>query len=363
MSRILTSVTIGLALSVFGASSSNAWWTIDDGVATRSRLQQENLPYINASSYFAISVDELTNMPQEGDKVAIVNSGGVIERIVTYNDKVNISNVYAVIIPEKGGVLYTDADGVIRLEAINQGDIISVKTSQGTQTINDEINIYELPVVNPGPSLSGTPTPFTNASTITALTVSSDSSISFVIVPPVARVNTSVSVQVITNGRSYTSVGTDNAGSPVSIGSIPSNSNVTVQTTVIDNITGTVEVVQNPVVSTPYVAVNTPAPARDHAVDLATIAQPTVVSSNTGTNGHRSANIEVPVIPNFDPSKTNVQLVIRDNTGATTAMGLSGDGGVVSVDWLSPTQEYDIQVVVRDLGTGHETSIAGNRLP
>lgn len=362
MSRILARIfMLTLALSMLGTSSSNAWWLVDD-TDTRSRLQNEGVPHINANSYFAVSVDEFTNLPQEGDKVAIVNPGGVIERIVTYNENVDLSNVYAVILPQENGVLYVDADGVTRLEAINQGDIISVKTSQGTQTLNDKINFHEIPALAPTP-ISGVSTPFADASTITAVTISSNSSISFVIVPPVARVNTSVSVQVITDGRSHTSVGSDNLGSPVTINDIPANSNVTVQTTVVNNVTGEITITQNPIVSTPQVSISTPAPARDHAVDLVTISSPVVTSSGAGTNGHRSANIEVPVIPNFDASKTNVQLVIRDKTGATTAMGLSGDGGVVSVDWLSPTESYDIQVVVRDLGTGHETSIEGNRLP
>jgi len=362
MSRILARISIiTLAFSIIGTGSSSAWWMLDY-TETQLRLQNEGVTHTNANSYFEVSVDEFTNMPQEGDKVAIVNPGGVIERIVTYNQNIDISTVYAVILPENNGVLYADADGTIRLEAINQGDIISVRTSQGTQTLNDKINFHEIPALAPTP-ISGVPTPFADASTITAVTISSNSSISFVIVPPTARVNTSVSVQVVTDGRSHTSVGSDNLGSPVTINDIPANSNVTVQTTVVNNVTGEVTITQNPIVSTPQVSISTPAPARDHAVDLVTISSPVVTSSGAGTNGHRSANIEVPVIPNFDASKTNVQLVIRDITGATTAMGLSGDGGVVSVDWLSPTQAYDIQVVVRDLGTGHETSIAGNRLP
>ena len=69
------------------------------------------------------------------------------------------------------------------------------------------------------------------------------------------------------------------------------------------------------------------------------------------------------MIPNFDGSKTSVQLIIVDKNGSTTAMGLGGEGGVVTVDWLSPTESYNIKVVIRDLATGQETSIAGNRLP
>jgi hypothetical protein len=318
---------------------------------------------VNANSYFTISVDELTKPIEVGDKVAVINSGGVIDKIITVTESTDLSNVYAAEIPESGGVKYTDEDGVIRLDAVNQGDIISVATPEGDVTLNDEVDLTQPSGDNPNPEPSGTPTPDSNSSTITAVTVSQDNSTSITVTPPAAEEGTSVSVQVVTDGRSHTSVGTDNSGTPVTITDVPANSNVTVQTTVVDNSTGATTVVQNPVVTTPEAPVVTPEPARDENVDKATITQPEVTSQGEGSNGHRSANIQVPEIPDFDPTKTNVQLIIRDKTGATTAMGLGGEGGVVTVDWLSPTESYDIQVVIRDLGTGRETSIAGNRLP
>jgi hypothetical protein len=55
--------------------------------------------------------------------------------------------------------------------------------------------------------------------------------------------------------------------------------------------------------------------------------------------------------------------MVVDKNGSTTAMGLDGVGKVVTVDWLSPTEEYSISIVLRDLATGKETVIAGNRLP
>ena len=319
--------------------------------------------YTSANSYFTISVDELTKPIEVGDKVAVINSGGVIDKIITVTESTDLSNVYAAEIPESGGVKYTDEDGVIRLDAVNQGDIVSVATPEGDVTLNDEVDLTQPSGDNPNPEPSGTPTPDSNSSTITAVTVSQDNSTSITVTPPAAEEGTSVSVQVVTDGRSYTSVGTDNSGTPVTITDVPANSNVTVQTTVVDNSTGATTVVQNPVVTTPEAPVVTPEPARDENVDKATITQPEVTSQGEGSNGHRSANIQVPEIPDFDPTKTNVQLIIRDKTGATTAMGLGGEGGVVTVDWLSPTESYDIQVVIRDLGTGRETSIAGNRLP
>ena len=361
MSRFLRSLSASLILALAFSSSANAWWRID--YSAKLRLMHDGELYVNANSYFAISTDELTNPVQVGDKVAVINSGGVIDKIITVTESTDLSNVYAASLPESGGVKYTDENGVTRIDAINQGDIVSVATPTGTVTLNDKVDLTQPSGVNPSPEPTSTPIPDSNSSTITAVTISQNNSTSITVTPPVAQEGTSVSVQVVTDGRSHTSVGTDNAGTPVTITDVPANSNVTVQTTVVDNSTGATTVTQNPVVTTPQAPVVTPEPARNETVDKATIVQPTVASQNEGSNGHRSANIQVPEIPNFDPTKTNVQLVIRDKTGATTAMGLGGEGGVVTVDWLSPTESYEITVVIRDLGTGRETFIAGNRLP
>jgi len=361
MSRFLKSLSASLILALAFSSSANAWWRID--YAAKLRLMHDGELYVNANSYFAISTDELTNPVQVGDKVAVINSGGVIDKIITVTESTDLSNVYAASLPESGGVKYTDQDGVVRIDAINQGDIVSVATPTGTVTLNDKVDLTQPSGVNPSPEPTSTPIPDSNSSTITAVTVSQDNSTSITVTPPVAQEGTSVSVQVVTDGRSHTSVGTDNAGTPVTVTSVPANSNVTVQTTVVDNSTGASTVTQNPVVTTPAAPVTPVTPARDETVDKATITQPAVTSQNEGSNGHRSANIAVPEIPNFNPATTNVQLVIRDKTGATTAMGLGGEGGVVTVDWLSPNESYEITVVIRDLGTGRETSIAGNRLP
>ena len=360
-----TAVATLLALAFSSSTPANAWWAID--LHARERLMHDGELNVNANSYFNVSVDELTKSLEVGAKVAVINSGGVIDKIITVTESTDLSTVFAAAqLPDSGGVKYTDENGVVRLDAINQGDIVTVETSEGTKTINDKLDLTNQPVVsNPNPEPTGTPVADANASTITAVTVSSNNSTSITVTPPVAAENTSVSVTVVTDGRSHTSVGTDNAGTPVTITDVPTNSNVTVQTTVTNTNTGQSTTVQNPVVTTPAAPepVTPVTPARDASVDKATITQPAVTSQQEGSNGHRSANIQVPEIPNFDSSKTSVQLVIRDKTGATTAMGLGGEGGVVTVDWLSPTESYTIQVVIRDLATGSETSIAGNRLP
>jgi hypothetical protein len=365
MSRNSKALVTILALALSSPAPASAWWSL--GIHIRERLVIDGELYVNANSYFRVSVDELTKSLELGKKIAVINSGGVIDKIVTLTEETDLSTAYAAAqLPDSGGVKYTDEDGVIRLDAINQGDIVTVETTDGTKTINNDLDVTkETVVANPNPEPTGTPVADPNSSTITALTVSSNNSTSITITPPAATENTHVSVTVVTDGRSHTSVGTDNAGTPVTITDVPANSNVTVQTTITDNITGQSTTVQNPVITTPAAPEPTtpPTPARDEAVDKATITQPAVTSQGEGSNGHRSANIQVPAIPNFDPSKTNVQLVIRDKTGATTAMGLGGEGGIITVDWLSPTESYDIKVVIRDLGTGSETSIAGTRLP
>jgi hypothetical protein len=181
--------------------------------------------------------------------------------------------------------------------------------------------------------------------------------------PVVTDPNKEVSVQVIADGRSYSSVGVTGNGDTVEIKAVPQDSNITVQTTVRDTTTGTETVTSNPVVATPVAPIVTPEPARNEAVDKATIAAPTVTAQSEGTNGHRSASVSVPSVPNFDPTKTWATLMIVDKNGSTSAIGLDGVGKVVNVDWLSPTEQYEIKVVLRDLGTGQETTISGSRLP
>ena len=363
MSRFSKALVAILALALSTPAPAFSWWGI--GIHSRERLMHDGELYTTANSYFRVSVDELTKSLEVGSKIAVINSGGVIDKIVTLTEETDLSTAYAAAqLPDSLGVKYTDENGVIRLDAINQGDIVTVETTEGTKTINDDLDVKNEPVVaNPNPEPTGVPVADTNTSTITAVTVSDNNSTSITITPPAASENTHVSVTVVTDGRSHTSIGTDNAGTPVTITDVPANSNVTVQTTITDNTTGQSTTVQNPVVTTPAVEVTPATPARDEAADKATITQPTVTSQQEGSNGHRSANVAVPEIPNFDASKTSVQLIIRDKNGSTTAMGLGGEGGVITVDWLSPTESYDIQVVIRDLGTGSETSIAGNRLP
>lgn len=362
MLPIRKALPLALAISLLPAQGANAWWILDsDFNDTRIRLAEEDKTQINANSYFKVSVDEIVDAPVVGDKYAILQ-GGVVDKIVTWKETTSTTGV-VVKLTESGGVKYIDTDGVIRLEAINQGDIVSVQVS-ATEVETPAHDTTGEVVPNPNPEPTGPAVADTNAPVVTAVKVNSDNSVTVTVQTPVVTdENKTVSVQVITDGRSHTSVGVSNNGDTVQITAVPQDSNITVQTTVRDATTGTETVTSNPVVATPVAPIIVPEPARDAAVDKATIAAPTVVAQAEGTNGHRSASVSVPNVPNFDPTKTWATLMIVDKNGSTSAIGLDGVGKVVNVDWLSPTEQYEIKIVLRDLGSGQETTISGSRLP
>lgn len=362
MLPIRKALPLALAISLLPAQGANAWWILDVArLDTQLRLEDEGRTQINANSYFKVSIDEIVDAPVVGDKYAILQ-GGVVDKIVTWKETTSTTGV-VVKLTESGGVKHIDEDGVIRLEAINQGDIVSVQVS-ATKVETPAHDTTGEVVPNPNPEPTGTPVADTNAPVVTAVKVNSDNSVTVTVQTPVVTdANTQVSVQVITDGRSHTSVGVTGSGESVQITAVPQDSNITVQTTVRDTTTGTETVTSNPVVATPIAPIVTPEPVRDAAVDKATIVAPTVVAQAEGTNGHRSASVSVPNVPNFDPTKTWATLMIVDKNGSTSAIGLDGVGKVVNVDWLSPTEQYEIKVVLRDLGSGQETTISGSRLP
>lgn len=364
MLPIKKAIPLALTISLLPiqVQSASAWWSLDPDIwVTRLRLETENRTQINANSYFNISIDEMTDAPVLGNRYAILQ-GGVVDKIVTWKDTTSTTGII-IKLTESGGVKYIDDAGVIRLEAINQGDIVSVKVSD-TEVETPLLDTTGYVVPNSSPEPEGAAVADTKASVVTAVKVESDNSVTVTVQAPVVTdANKTVSVQVIADGRSHTSVGVSNNGDTVEIKSVPQDSNITVQTTVRDTTTGTETVTSNPVVTTPVATIVTPEPVRDAAVDKATIIAPTVVSQGIGTSGHRSANIQVPDVPNFNPANTWVTLMIVDKNGSTTAIGLDGVGKIVNVDWLSPTEEYQIKIVLRDLGTGRETIISGNRLP
>jgi hypothetical protein len=362
MLPIKKALPLALAISLLPAQGANAWWGINPDVnGTILRLEEEDRTQVKANSYFNVSIDEIVDAPVVGDKYAILQ-GGVVDKIVTWKETTSTTGV-VVKLTESGGVKYIDDAGVIRLEAINQGDIVSVQVSATKVETPDFDTVGEV-VPNPSPEPTGPAVADTKAPVVTALKVESDNSVTVTVQAPVVTdANKTVSIQVIADGRSYSSVGVSNNGETVDIKAVPQDSNITVQTTVRDNTTGTETVTSNPVVATPVAPIVTPEPVRDAAVDKATIVAPTVTAQTEGTNGHRSASISVPNVPNFDPNKTWATLMIVDKNGSTSAIGLDGVGKIVNVDWLSPTEQYEIKIVLRDLGSGQETTISGTRLP
>jgi len=362
MLPIKKALPLALAISLLPAQGANAWWRLNPDInGTILRLEDEDRTQVKANSYFNVSIDEIVDAPVVGDRYAVLQ-GGVVDKIITWKETTSTTGV-VVKLTESGGVKYIDTDGVIRLEAINQGDIVSVQVS-ATKVETPGVDTTGEVVPNPNPEPTGDAVADTKAPVVTAVTVEKDNSVTVTVTAPVVTdTNKEISVQVIADGRSYSSVGVTGNGDTVEIKSVPQDSNITVQTTVRDTTTGTETVTSNPVVATPVAPIVTPEPVRDAAVDKATIAAPTVTAQNEGTNGHRSASVAVPSVPNFDPTKTWATLMIVDKNGSTTAIGLDGVGKVVGVDWLSPTEQYEIKVVLRDLGSGQETTISGSRLP
>jgi len=365
MLPIRKALPLALAISLLPAQGANAWWILDVArLDTQLRLEDEGRTQINANSYFKVSIDEIIDAPVVGDKYAVLQ-GGVVDKIITWKETTSLERVTGVIVKltESGGVKHIDDDGVIRLEAINQGDIVSVQVS-ATKIETPLHDTTGEVVPNPNPEPTGDAVADTNAPVVTAVKVESDNSVTVTVTAPVvADPNKTVSVQVIADGRSHSSVGVSNNGDTVQITAVPQDSNITVQTTVRDTTTGIETVTSNPVVATPVAPIVIPEPVRDAAVDKATIVAPTVTAQAEGTNGHRSASVSVPSVPNFDPTKTWATLMIVDKNGSTSAIGLDGVGKVVNVDWLSPTEQYEIKIVLRDLGSGQETTISGSRLP
>ena len=371
MSKLLKVLALALSFAVASPQASQADWTYESGfdidVFTQYRVDNEQST-IHFDEGFTVSFAEIfstpqvsgvASAPQEPANYAVVVDG-VVDKIVTWdgyspNDDID---KYGLIVklPSLGGVKYLDSEGVVRLAVITQGSVLQVRDTFDTTTYTEP---------------AGDPVPFENTPVVTSQVVAPDNSVTIMVAVPVVDVpvTSTVTVIVVADGRSTTSVGlpetTATATEPatVTVSNLPQGENVTVKVVVHDTITNTNTTTVAPIVTTPEATIVTPEPARDAAVDKATVIAPTVTAQAEGANGHRSANIQVPDIANFDPNATWVTLMVVDKNGSTTAIGLDGVGKVVTVDWLSPTEEYNISIVIRDLATGKETVIAGNRLP
>jgi hypothetical protein len=209
----------------------------------------------------------------------------------------------------------------------------------------------------------GAVVPNENASVVKEQVVASDNSISMKIEVPTANLptNSTVSIQVVTDGRSTTSIGIDPSGASttVTVNNLPQNENVTVKTVITDTLLNKETVIVNPLITTISAPIKTPEPARSSAEDKVNVAIPAVSSSTIDATGHRVIEIKTPEIPNFDPMKSSATLMVVGPGGSTTAIGLFGSGETLSVGSLGLDSTYTVKVVIRDLGTGQETVIAG----
>ena len=373
MLRIKTTV-LALALSLISVPAFAGWSPDGDPVQTVSRMQAEDLLQTRADGYFVITVDAITSTPQTSGLTSgpsararyAVIVDGVVDRIVTWDgySPNRIIDSYGIIVrlPAAAGVKYVDANGIVRLKPITQGSIVSVaiapdvKVTPSYEILSEPvISTYEEPTL---PAVTETYSPV-----VTSQTLNSNNSVSMTVnVPNVADIpsTSSVSVYTVTDGRSTTAVGLLPGQQTVTINDLPQDQNVTVKTVIHDSLTNTDKVVSNTVISTPVSNTPLPTPARDAAVDKATIPAPVVSSSTVDASGARSVAISIPAVTNFDPTKTWATVMVVDKkSGSTTAIGTDGTAQTLNVGSLGADRDYTIKVVVRDLATGQETVING----
>jgi hypothetical protein len=378
-----------ISILVCGASSitssASATWFIDryfenilnGSFATVDRMLGEGLLQVRSDVYYKVDVAQIESTPQTAGespapaavaKYAIVLDG-VIDKIINwdgFSENEDLSeNAVIIKLPEGDGVTYIDDEGVLRLSPIYQGSIVSVQVSP-TELVTPELGlIQKAPLTEPTPP-TGTPVPFENAPQVISQKVAEDNSVSVTIQVPTAQVpaNSTVQLQVVTDGRSTTSIGIDptSPSTTVTVNNLPQNENITVKTVITDTITNKETVIINPVVTTIPAPIVLPEPARNSAADKATVAPPVVISSTTDASGHRVVEIKTPVIPDWDPTKSIATLMVVGPGGSTTAIGLFGAGETLTVGSLGPDFTYTVKVVIRDLGTGKETVISGESI-
>jgi hypothetical protein len=373
MKKLVSLVSIISALT-FTAVPAEARWAIDyDPVGSIFRMAEDDLLQTRADGYFLISADEITTareaIPTEPSKYAVI-IGGVVDKIVTWNGYSPHAKIkdYSVVVklPADAGVKYVDANGVIRLKAITQGSIVSVVDAPGSTITPTLVDIEDVPVVELLEAPTGVAVAESNTAVVVSQTVAVNNSVSLNIqVPDAANLpsTSSVSVYVITDGRSTTAIGLNPSQTAVTVTDVPQGQNVTVKTVIHDSVTNTETVVSNPVIATTPAAVPVSTPARDASHDLATVAAPVTQAVTTDLSGARSASISIPAVTNFDGSKTWATLMVVDKkTGSTTAIGTDGSAQTLDVNSLGSNNDYEVKLVLRDLATGQETTIYGETI-
>ena len=382
MKRQITGVFAIVLIALFtNLQSAQANWFLDrtDGGprGTVERMLGEDLLQTRSDDYHTVDVAQVETTPQAAGTISeplaiakyAVVIDGVIDKIINwdgYSENQDINeNVVIIKLPEGDGVVYLDEQGVVRLSPIYQGSIVSVQVSP-TEKATPAVGLTQKAPLNEPTPPTGPVVPKENAPVVKEQVVAPDNSISMKIEVPTANLpaNSTVSVQVVTDGRSTTAIGIDptQPSTTVTVNNLPQNENVTVKTVITDTTTNKETVIVNPVVTTIPAPIVTPEPARSAAVDKATVAVPAVTSSTTDASGHRVVEIKTPVIPDYDPTKSIATLMVVGPGGSTTAIGLFGAGETLTVGSLGPDSTYTVKVVIRDLGTGQETVIAGQSI-
>ena len=382
MKRQITGVFVIVLIALFtNLQSAQANWFLDrvDGGprGTVERMLGEDLLQTRSDDYHTVDVAQVETTPQAAGTISeplaiakyAVVIDGVIDKIINwdgYSENQDINeNVVIIKLPEGDGVVYLDEQGIVRLSPIYQGSIVSVQVSP-TEKVTPAVGLTQKAPLNEPTPPTGPVVPKENAPVVKEQVVAPDNSISMKIEVPTANLpaNSTVSVQVVTDGRSTTAIGIDptQPSTTVTVNNLPQNENVTVKTVITDTTTNKETVIVNPVVTTIPAPIVVPEPARSPAVDKATVAVPAVTSSTTDASGHRVVEIKTPVIPDYDPTKSIATLMVVGPGGSTTAIGLFGAGETLTVGSLGPDSTYTVKVVIRDLGTGQETIIAGQSI-
>ena len=363
-----------LAILLITPQAQASWMPDLSPTGTVSRMKAEDLLQTRGDGYFVVTVDAITSTPQFSgltdapgprEKYAVIVDG-VVDRIVTWDgySPHRIIDSYGVIVklPATAGVKYVDASGVTRLKPITQGSIVSVAVAPNVY-VTPTYDVVQLASVSSYEEPTSPAVTETYSPVVTTQTLNSNDSVSMTVnVPDVSNLPSTsrVSVYTVTDGRSTTALGLLPGQQTVTINDLPQDQNVTVKTVIFDTLTNTETVISNTVISTPVSSTPIPTPARNAAVDRATIPAPVVSSSNVDSSGARSVAISIPAVTNFDPSKTWATVMVVDKqSGSTTAIGTDGTAQTLNVGSLGADRDYTVRVVVRDLATGQETVING----
>ena len=227
MKRQITGVFVIVLIALFAnLQSAQANWFLDrvDGGprGTVERMLGEDLLQTRSDDYHTVDVAQVETTPQAAGTISeplaiakyAVVIDGVIDKIINwdgYSENQDINeNVVIIKLPEGDGVVYLDEQGIVRLSPIYHGSIVSVQVSP-TEKVTPAVGLTQKEPLNEPTPPTGPVVPKENAPVVKEQVVAPDNSISMKIEVPTANLppNSTVSVQVVTDGRSTTAIGID----------------------------------------------------------------------------------------------------------------------------------------------------------